>query len=292
MAFHLGVDYQPRGDQAAAIDQLFRGVLDGEQHQVLLGVTGSGKTYTMAQIIEKTGRPALVLAHNKTLAAQLYHEFKTFFPSNAVEYFVSYYDYYQPEAYLPSGDIYIEKEATINDELDKLRLSATRSLFERRDCVIVASVSCIYGLGSPEAYYGMLLMLEKGQKISRQQITSRLVDILYERSDSSFVRGAFRVRGDVIEIFPTYEDTAYRIELWGDEIESLSQIDPLLGQVRQTYLRLPIYPKTHYVMTPETREKALHSIEHELEWWQKELERVASWWKPSVSTSAPCSIWR
>jgi excinuclease ABC subunit B len=273
MAFHLGVDYRPRGDQAAAIDQLFRGVLDGEQHQVLLGVTGSGKTYTMAQVIEKSGRPALVLAHNKTLAAQLYHEFKTFFPSNAVEYFVSYYDYYQPEAYLPSGDIYIEKEATINDELDKLRLSATRSLFERRDCVIVASVSCIYGLGSPEAYYGMLLMLEKGQKISRQQIVSRLVEILYERNDNSFQRGTFRVRGDVIEIYPTYEDYAYRIELWGDEIESLSQIDPLLGQVRQTYLRLPIYPKTHYVMTAETREKALLSIEQELDWWQKELEK-------------------
>jgi len=273
MAFHIGVDYRPRGDQAAAIDQLFRGVLDGEKHQVLLGVTGSGKTFTMAQVIEKTGRPALVLAHNKTLAAQLYHEFKTFFPSNAVEYFVSYYDYYQPEAYLPSGDIYIEKEATINDELDKLRLSATRSLFERRDCVIVASVSCIYGLGSPDAYYGMLLMLEKGQKISRQQIVSRLVEILYERNDHSFQRGAFRVRGDVIEIFPTYDDNAYRIELWGDEIENLSQIDPLLGQVRQTYLRLPIYPKTHYVMTPESRERALQSIETELEWWHKELEK-------------------
>ena len=257
MAFHLGVDYRPRGDQAAAIDQLFRGLLDGEKHQVLLGVTGSGKTYTMAQLIEKTGRPALVLAHNKTLAAQLYHEFKTFFPANAVEYFVSYYDYYQPEAYMPSGDIYIEKEATINDELDKLRLSATRSLFERRDCVIVASVSCIYGLGSPEAYYGMLLMLEKGQKISRQQILSRLVEILYERNDHNFTRGTFRVRGDVIEVFPTYDDYAYRIELWGDEVDSLSQIDPLLGQVRQTYLRLPIYPKTHYVMTPEiARERA------------------------------------
>ena len=273
MAFHLGVDYRPRGDQAAAIDQLFRGLLDGEKHQTLLGVTGSGKTYTMAQLIEKTGRPALVLAHNKTLAAQLYHEFKTFFPGNAVEYFVSYYDYYQPEAYMPSGDIYIEKEATINDELDKLRLSATRSLFERRDCVIVASVSCIYGLGSPEAYYGMLLMLEKGQKISRQQILSRLVEILYERNDNSFTRGTFRVRGDVIEVFPTYDDYAYRIELWGDEIDGLSQIDPMLGQVRQTYLRLPIYPKTHYVMTPESRESALRSIETELEWWQKELEK-------------------
>src|SRR5277367_6467971 len=272
MGFHLAVDYRPRGDQQTAIDEIVRGTLEGEQHQVLLGVTGSGKTFTMAKVIEKTGRPALVLAHNKTLAAQLYHEFKTFFPGNAVEYFVSYYDYYQPEAYLPSGDIYIEKEATINDELDKLRLSATRSLFERRDCVIVASVSCIYGLGSPEAYYGMLLMLEKGQKISRQQILSRLVEILYERNDHSFTRGTFRVRGDVIEVFPTYDDNAYRIELWGDEIESLSQIDPLLGQVRQTYLRLPIYPKTHYVMTPQTRESALVSIERELEWWQKELE--------------------
>jgi excinuclease ABC subunit B len=273
MAFHLEVNYRPRGDQAAAIDQLFRGVLDGEQHQVLLGVTGSGKTFTMAQVIEKTGRPALVLAHNKTLAAQLYHEFKSYFPSNAVEYFVSYYDYYQPEAYLPSGDIYIEKEATINDELDKLRLSATRSLFERRDCVIVASVSCIYGLGSPEAYYGMLLMLEKGEKISRQKIVSRLVEILYERNDNNFSRGTFRVRGDVIEVFPTYDDFAYRIELWGDQIESLSQIDPLLGQVRQTYLRLPIYPKTHYVMSNETREQALHSIERELGEWHQELEK-------------------
>src|ERR1700730_14787090 len=273
MGFRLAVNYRPRGDQETAIAELTRGVREGEKHQTLLGVTGSGKTYTMAQLIEKTGRPALVLAHNKTLAAQLYHEFRTFFPSNAVEYFVSYYDYYQPEAYLPSGDIYIEKEATINDELDTLRLPATRSLFERRDCVIVASASCIYGLGSPEAYYGMLLMLEKGQKISRQQILTRLVEILYERNDHNFTRGTFRVRGDVIEVFPTYDDYAYRIELWGDQIDSLSQIDPLLGQVRQTYLRLPIYPKTHYVMSAETREHALHSIEQELEWWQKEMEK-------------------
>ncbi len=214
-----------------------------------------------------------MLAHNKTLAAQLYHEFKTFFPSNAVEYFVSYYDYYQPEAYIPSGDIYIEKEATINDELDKLRLAATKSLFERRDCVIVASVSCIYGLGSPEAYYGMLLMLEKGQKITREQITSKLVEILYERNNSDFRRGTFRVRGDIVEVFPTYDDYAYRIELWGDQVESLTQVDPLLGQVRHTYLRLPIYPKTHYVMTRETREKALKSIEEELLWWHPELEK-------------------
>ncbi len=273
MAFRLGIDYKPRGDQATAIESLVRGTKDGEQHQVLLGVTGSGKTFTVAKVIEHFGRPALVLAHNKTLAAQLYQEFKTFFPSNAVEYFVSYYDYYQPEAYIPSGDVYIEKEATINDELDKLRLSATRSLFERRDCVIVASVSCIYGLGSPDAYYGMLLMLEKGQKIARQDITSRLVDILYERHEGDFKRGAFRVRGDVIELFPTYDDYAYRISLWGDEIESLDQIDPLTGQVKQTYLRLPIYPKTHYVMSPETRGNALRSIENELIWWKGELDK-------------------
>ena len=273
MGFHLTVNYSPKGDQAAAIEELVRGVRDGEAHQVLLGVTGSGKTFTMAKVIEAIGRPSLILAHNKTLAAQLYHEFKSYFPENAVEYFVSYYDYYQPEAYIPSSDVYIEKEATINDELDKLRLSATRSLFERRDCVIVASVSCIYGLGSPEAYYGMLLMLEKGQKISRNQIVSRLVDILYDRNDMDFRRGTFRVRGDVIEIYPTYEDYAYRIEMFGDEIESLSQIDPLLGQVRQTYQRLPIYPKTHYVMSDETRNSAMASILTELQWWHKELEK-------------------
>jgi excinuclease ABC subunit B len=271
--FKLGIDYQPRGDQAAAIDALVRGVKDGEQHQVLLGVTGSGKTFTMVKVIERLNRPALVLAHNKTLAAQLYQEFKTFFPQNAVEYFVSYYDYYQPEAYLPAGDVYIEKEATINDELDKLRLSATRSLFERRDCIIVASVSCIYGLGSPEAYYGMLLMLEKGQKIAREEIIAKLVEILYERHEGDFRRGAFRVRGDTIEIFPTYEDFAFRIGLWGDEIESLEQIDPLTGQVKQTYLRLPVYPKTHYVMSEETRQDALRSIENELHWWKGELEK-------------------
>src|SRR5689334_3958391 len=260
MGFRLAVNYRPRGDQENAIAELTRGIRDGEQHQVLLGVTGSGKTFTAAKVIESVGRPALILAHNKTLAAQLYHEFKTFFPNNAVEYFVSYYDYYQPEAYMPASDVYIEKEATINDELDKLRLSATKSLFERRDCVIIASVSCIYGLGSPEAYYGMLLMLEKGQKITRNQITSKLVEILYDRSDADFRRGTFRVRGDVIEVYPTYDDNAYRIELWGDEVENLSQIDPLLGQVKQTYVRLPIYPKTHYVMTPEMRERAIGSI--------------------------------
>jgi excinuclease ABC subunit B len=212
------------------------------------------------------------LAHNKTLAAQLYHEFKQFFPNNAVEYFVSYYDYYQPEAYIPAGDLYIEKEATVNEELDKLRLSATRSLFERRDAIIVSSVSCIYGLGSPEAYYGMLLLLEKGQKISRKDITRRLVEILYERNDTDFRRGTFRVRGDVIEVYPTYDETAYRIELFGDEIESLSQIDPLFGTVKQKYARLPIYPKSHYVMQPEKKSQAIDSIVEELNAWTPELE--------------------
>ena len=273
MDFKLVSDYKPRGDQATAIEALVRGIFDREQHQVLLGVTGSGKTYTMAKVIEQANRPAIVMAHNKTLAAQLYHEFKSFFPHNAVEYFVSYYDYYQPEAYVPAADLYIEKEATINDELDKLRLSATRSLFERRDCLIVASVSCIYGLGSPEAYYGMLLFLEKGQKIKREDITRKLVEILYERTDGDFRRGTFRVRGDVIEIFPTYDDMAYRIELWGDEVESLSQIDPLFGTVKQKYVRLPIYPKTHYVMKPETRTKAAQSIREELAWWEAEQEK-------------------
>jgi excinuclease ABC subunit B len=273
MDFKLASPYKPAGDQATAIDSLTRGVYDGEKHQVLLGVTGSGKTYTMAKVIEQMNRPALVLAHNKTLAAQLYHEFKAFFPHNAVEYFVSYYDYYQPEAYIPAGDVYIEKEATVNDELDKLRLAATRSLFERRDCIIVASVSCIYGLGSPEAYYGMLLFLEKGQKIKRQDIVRKLVEILYERTEGDFRRGTFRVRGDIIEIFPTYDDNAYRIEMFGDEVESLAQIDPLFGTVKQKYARLPIYPKSHYVMQPERKTSAIDSILEELKWWEAELEK-------------------
>src|SRR5471030_2726835 len=248
MDFQLATTYKPQCDQPRAIGELVAGLAAGEKDQVLLGVTGSGKTFTMAKIIETVQRPALVMAHNKTLAAQLYHEFKQFFPANAVEYFVSYYDYYQPEAYIPSGDLYIEKEATINEELDKLRLSATRSLFERRDCIIVSSVSCIYGLGSPEAYYGMLLMLEKGQRITRKEITMKLVEILYDRNDNDFRRGAFRVRGDVIEVYPTYDESAYRIEMWGDEVEALSRIDPITLEIKQVYQRLPIYPKTHYVM--------------------------------------------
>jgi excinuclease ABC subunit B len=275
MNFRLHSNYQPRGDQPAALEQLVRGIDAGDKNQVLLGVTGSGKTFTMAKVIESVNRPALVLAHNKTLAAQLYHEFKGFFPENAVEYFVSYYDFYQPEAYVPSADLYIDKEATINDELDKLRMSATRSLFERRDVVIVASVSCIYGLGSPEAYYGMLVMLEKGHQISREALLRRFVDIQYERSED-LRRGTFRVRGDIIEIYPTYEDQAYRIEMWGDQIDTLRQIDPLTGEIRsgqEDVARVPIYPKTHYVMPQEQRERAIVGIQEELGWWKKELEK-------------------
>ena len=273
MSFRVAVPYSPKGDQQQAIDALSRGVIDGARHQVLLGVTGSGKTYTMAKVIEQCNRPALVLAHNKTLAAQLYHEFKTFFPDNAVEYFVSYYDYYQPDAYIPAGDTYIEKESTVNEELDRLRLAATRSLFERRDVVIIASVSCIYGIGSPEAYYGMLLLLEKGQQIPRKELLGKLVELLYERNDLDFSRGRFRVRGDVVEVYPSYDEFAYRIELWGDEIDSLSQIDPLTGQVHETLLRLPIYPKTHYVMSSDMKERAMATIADELDWWKVELEK-------------------
>ena len=275
MHFKLRSNYQPRGDQPAAIEQLSRGVEAGEKHQVLLGVTGSGKTFTMAKVIEAANRPALVLAHNKTLAAQLYHEFKSFFPENAVEYFVSYYDFYQPEAYVPSADIYIDKEATINDELDKLRMSATRSLFERRDVIIVASVSCIYGLGSPEAYYGMLVMLEKGQSTSREALLRRLVDIQFNRAED-LRRGTFRVRGDMIEVFPTYDDHAYRIEMWGDQIDKLRQIDALTGEVlagQEDLSRVPVYPATHYVTPQDQRHRAIATIQDELDWWKKELEK-------------------
>ena len=273
MNFKLASDYEPCGDQPEAISQLVRGVSAGEKHQVLLGVTGSGKTFTMAKIIEQQNRPAVVLAHNKTLAAQLFHEFRSFFPQNAVEYFVSYYDYYLPEAYLPASDTYIEKESTINDELDRLRMSATRSLFERRDVVIVASVSCIYGLGSPEAYYGMLVMLEPGQQIARDTLLRRLVDIQYERGED-LRRGTFRVRGDTIEIQPPYDERAFRIEMWGGQIESLRAIDGLTGQVAGDPLpRLPIYPKSHYVVAPEQKERAIRGILEELDWWKPELDK-------------------
>ncbi len=273
--FKLASDYDPRGDQPEAISQIVRGLNDGDRHQVLLGVTGSGKTFTMAKVIEEVNRPAIVLAHNKTLAAQLFHEFKSFFPQNAVEYFVSYYDYYQPEAYVPASDVFIEKEATINDELDKLRMSATRSLFERRDVIVVASVSCIYGIGSPEAYYGMMLMLEKGQSIAREAILRKLVEIQYDRAED-LRRGTFRVRGDTIEVYPPYEDFALRIELWGSQIEAIRKIDPLTGEIRSRdgeITRLPIYPKSHYVLPAAQRERAIQTIYEELDWWKGELAR-------------------
>jgi len=272
MNFQLRSDFQPQGDQPQAIEALVGGLDGGAKHQVLLGITGSGKTFSVASVIQRTQRPTLVIAHNKTLAAQLYQEFKSFFPENAVEYFVSYYDYYQPEAYVPASDLYIEKEATVNEEIDRLRLSATRALFERRDVIVVASVSCIYGLGDPDAYYNMLLFVEPGMKIGRDALLQRLVELQYERSDIEFDRGSFRVRGDIVEIFPSYQEQAYRIELWGDEIDSISTIDPLLGEVLHKHTtRLPIYPKTHYVMSKPTIKRAIKTIRDELNWWEPKL---------------------
>ncbi|MCA1639073.1 MAG: excinuclease ABC subunit UvrB, partial [Acidobacteria bacterium] len=251
---------------------IVRELNDGTKDQVLLGITGSGKTFTIANVIQEVQRPTLVLAHNKTLAAQLYQEFKTFFPENAVEYFVSYYDYYQPEAYVPASDIYIEKEATINDEIDRLRLSATRALFERRDVIVVASVSCIYGLGDPDAYFGMIVFLEPGQKLKREEFLQKLVELQYERSHIEFERGSFRVRGDIVEVYPSYQERAYRIEFWGDEIDSIYTIDPLLGEVLHKHdSRLPIYPKSHYVMSKPTVKKAIKTIKDELVFWEEEL---------------------
>ncbi len=270
--FTLVTEFELRGDQAHAIDELVDGLNRGDPAQVLLGVTGSGKTFTMAQCIARVNRPTLVMAHNKTLAAQLYQEFKRFFPENAVEYFVSYYDYYQPEAYVPTTDSYIEKEATINDEIDRMRLSATRSLFERRDVIIVASVSCIYGLGSPEAYYGMLLPLERGQRIDREQILRKLVEIQYERNDHEFGRGVFRVRGDIVEVQPSYEDTALRIELFGDEIDELVTFDPLTGKTIRRHDKIAIFPKTHFVTSRDRTRAAVESIKAELTWYRTQLE--------------------
>ncbi|MBX3289337.1 MAG: excinuclease ABC subunit UvrB [Acidobacteria bacterium] len=272
MQFRLISENQPRGDQPEAIKQLVNGLNEGTKDQVLLGITGSGKTFTIANVIQEVQRPTLVLAHNKTLAAQLYQEFKTFFPENAVEYFVSYYDYYQPEAYVPASDLYIEKEATINDEIDRLRLSATRALFERHDVIVVASVSCIYGLGDPDAYFGMLMFIEPGMQLKREDFLKKLVELQYERVNVDFERGTFRVRGDVVEIYPSYQDQAYRIEFWGDEIDSISTIDPLLGEVLYKHeSRLPIYPKTHYVMSKSTIRSAVKTIKEELDEHEKFL---------------------
>ncbi|MBL8183394.1 MAG: excinuclease ABC subunit UvrB, partial [Blastocatellia bacterium] len=272
MQFRLISENTPKGDQPEAIRQLVEGINTGVKDQVLLGITGSGKTFTIANLINETQRPTLVLAHNKTLAAQLYQEFKSFFPDNAVEYFVSYYDYYQPEAYVPASDLYIEKEATINDEIDRLRLSATRALFERRDVIVVASVSCIYGLGDPDAYFGMLMFIEPGMQLKREDFLQKLVELQYERVNVDFDRGNFRVRGDVVEIYPSYQDQAYRVEFWGDEIDSISTIDPLLGEVLFKHeSRLPIYPKTHYVMSKQTIKQAVKTIRAELDEHEKHL---------------------
>ena len=272
MQFRLISENTPKGDQPEAIRQLVQGINTGVKDQVLLGITGSGKTFTIANLINETQRPTLVLAHNKTLAAQLYQEFKSFFPDNAVEYFVSYYDYYQPEAYVPASDLYIEKEATINEEIDRLRLSATRALFERRDVIVVASVSCIYGLGDPDAYFGMLMFIEPGMQLRREDFLQKLVELQYERVNVDFDRGSFRVRGDVVEIYPSYQDQAYRVEFWGDEIDSISTIDPLLGEVLFKHeSRLPIYPKTHYVMSKQTIKQAVKTIRAELDEHEKHL---------------------
>ena len=269
--FRLVSEFEVRGDQSRAIDELTTGLNRGDRRQVLLGVTGSGKTFTMAHCIAQINRPTLVMAHNKTLAWQLYQEFRRFFPENAVEYFVSYYDYYQPEAYLPATDSYIEKEATINDEIDRMRLSATRSLFERRDVIIVASVSCIYGLGSPEAYYDMLLSLQRGQCIERDWILRKLVEIQYERNDTEFQRGTFRVRGDIVEVFPSYDDEAVRISLFGDEVDELASFDPVNGKSKRTHDKMTIYPRSHFVLPIERTREAIETIRNELDEWEPKL---------------------
>src|ERR1700751_3271922 len=270
--FHLVSDFSLAGDQERAIGELVDGLNRGERYQTLLGVTGSGKTFTMAQTIAGVNRPTLVMVHNKTLAAQLFQEFRRFFPETAVKYFVSYYDYYQPEAYVPATDSYIDKEATINDEIDRMRLSATRSLFERRAGIIVASVACISGLGSPEAYYGMLLPLERGQRIARDQVLRKLVEIQYERNDTDFGRGTFRGRGDIVEVYPSYEEQGLRVELFGDEVDALVSFDPLTGKTIRRHDKVAIYPKLHFVAPRGRTKKAVESIKEELAWYRSALE--------------------
>jgi len=273
--FQIERPYPPAGDQPEAIDALTRGILEGEPHQTLLGVTGSGKTYTMANVIANIGRPALVLSHNKTLAAQLYTEFRDFFPHNAVRYFVSYYDYYQPEAYIPQRDIYIEKDASINDEIERLRLAATSALMSRRDTIVVASVSSIYGLGSPEDYKKMMVHLRLGQIVDRDEVLAKLVDIQYDRNDVNFERGKFRVRGDVIEVWPAYEEFGVRIELFGDEVEALAEIDPLTGRVLDRRDELFIYPARHFVLPEDRIKAAVDSIREELDQRLQQLKEEA-----------------
>jgi len=270
--FELKSDFRPSGDQPRAIDALQRGLEDGLRDQVLLGVAGSGKTFTVSHLVARVQRPTLVLAHNKTLAAQLYQEFRRLFPDNAVEYFVSYYDYYQPEAYVPRSDTYIEKEATINEEIDRMRHAATRALFERRDVLIVASVSCIYGLGSPEAYHGMMLLLERGKELDRDAVLRKLVEIQYQRTSADLRRGSFRVRGDTVEIWPSYAEQALRVEFWGDTVEALATLDPIRGRRIEPLERHPVYPNSHYVTPRATLERAMGAIRTELEACCEELE--------------------
>ncbi|MDD5435319.1 MAG: DEAD/DEAH box helicase family protein, partial [Nitrospira sp.] len=276
--FRLISDLKPQGDQPRAIQTLGEGIRSGLKHQVLLGVTGSGKTFTLANVINEIQKPTLIIAHNKTLAAQLYHEFKHFFPENAVEYFVSYYDYYQPEAYIPQSDTYIDKDSSINDAIDRMRHSATTSLLQRNDVIIVSSVSCIYGLGSPEAYQGMLLYLEEGMDTDRDDILRKLVEIQYERNDYDFHRGTFRVRGDVIEIFPaSFEESCIRVELFGDYVDSISEIDPLRGIIKKRLPKIAIYPGTHYVVPRARLEQAYDAIKEELGervWYFENLNKL------------------
>ena len=270
--FNLKSDYEPRGDQGRAIEELTDGLHRGDKHQTLLGVTGSGKTYTLANVIAHHGRPTLVISHNKTLGAQLYGEFKAFFPEAAVEYFVSYFDYYQPEAYMPTTDTYIEKDSSVNDDIDRMRLKATSSLLEREDVIIVASVSCIYGLGSPSEYKEMMLFLERGETVERQSILQKLVEIHYARNDVNFERGTFRVRGDVVEVHPAYEEFAYRIEMFGDEIERIEIINPITGQSISSKKTMELYPAVHYVMPEDRIALATESIQEELDQRLMELE--------------------
>ncbi len=277
--FRLVAEFEPQGDQPKAIEKLVSGLEQKRRNQVLLGVTGSGKTFTMANVIARVNKPTLVIAPNKTLAAQLYNEFRELFPENAVRYFVSYYDYYQPEAYLPSTDTYIEKDASINDEIDKLRHAATKALLERRDTLIVASVSCIYGLGSPEAYFEMMVYLEEGMTINRDQMLRKLVDIQYQRSDYDFHRGTFRVRGDIVEIFPAYEDrSALRLEFFDETIESIGEIDPIRGKLLRRVDKATIYPASHYVTGQERMKQAIQGIRQELKERLPERFTIWSYW--------------
>ena len=289
--FELHAEFAPAGDQPQAIEKLVEGLQAGRHSQVLLGATGTGKTFTMANVIARLQRPTLVLAHNKTLAAQLYAEFREFFPRNAVSYFVSYYDYYQPEAYIPQRDIYIEKDSSINEEIDRLRLLATSALVSRRDVIVVASVSCIYGLGSPKDYLEMMVPLHVGAEVARDDLLLRLIDIQYERNDFEPSRGKFRVRGDIIEVWPAYEEFAYRIELWGDEIERLSIIDPVTGENSKPQQDIYIYPAKHFVLPQSRIEEAMVEIEEELNQQLARSPVKANCSKPNASARAHATTW-